>query len=124
MRYVFLMRNDTGGAIQMLSSLVEGPQAFPAALERYGGRFIDVQAVMGRYDAILIAEFDDPAGALSYSLAATAEGQYVEALPAMSPDDLSRADAIARDAARRFSEELAQAIEAATPPEADPSAEE
>jgi uncharacterized protein with GYD domain len=110
-RYVILLRNEAMGADRMLRGLVSGRQEFPRALERFGGRLEDLHAVCGRYDAVAVVDFDDHAGALAFTLAATAQGQYAEALPVFSFEDLARASEVAQAATEDFAREVAERIE-------------
>jgi uncharacterized protein with GYD domain len=99
----------------MLETLTTGLQEYPRALERYGGKNIIVYAVVGRYDAAVIVDFDDYAAVLAFGLAATAQGQYVEALPVYSAEDVARAEEIARSAFTSLCDEVAKFANAAPP---------
>lgn len=90
----------------MLDSLTVGESEFPAEIARFGGRTTGVFAVSGRYDAVVVADFDDEAASLAFALAATSEGQYVEALRVYDSAELQRAESIARQAADEFLAEL------------------
>jgi uncharacterized protein with GYD domain len=112
-RYLLLLRNNSVGAARMLDALTTGFDALPSQLEPYGGTVEQVYALTGRYDAAVLADFESPEGVLAFSLAATADGEYVEALPAFGRGELARAEEIARAAALAFEARVA----AAAPPD-------
>ena len=101
----------------MLGGLVAGKEQFPLMLKRFGGEVIDVHAVSGRYDAVLIAEFPEKSAMLAYTLAATAQGQYAEALPVFEHDDLVRAEELMREAMNRFADDVAEQVDKTFPAE-------
>jgi uncharacterized protein with GYD domain len=101
-RYLLLARNTPEGAERMLGGLRTGLQDFPRALERFGGKFVTAYAVTGRYDIAVIADFKDTAAILAYSLMASAQGQYVEALEVYGKAELGRAQRILRMAQRSY----------------------
>jgi uncharacterized protein with GYD domain len=111
-RYLLLLRSDAVGAARMLDGLTTGFDEFPAQVARYNGTVEALYALAGRYDAAVVVDFAAPEGMVAFSLAATAEGQYVEALPAFRREELLEAEALARDAASSFGKDLAEAIEA------------
>jgi uncharacterized protein with GYD domain len=111
-RYLLLARNSPVGAERMLAGLRAGLQDVPIALERFGGKFIDAYAVTGRYDAVVIADFEDSAAILAYSLLATAQGQYVEALEVFQDAELVRAEGILRHAQETYLSDVRRLEEA------------
>lgn len=113
MRFLFMIRNDAAGASRMLGGLSSGWDDFDDALRRFGGVLVTLYAVAGRYDAVAIADFDDDAAVLAFTLAATSQGQYVEALPVFGRDQVARAEKIARGAATTFMGEMARAVDSA-----------
>jgi uncharacterized protein with GYD domain len=110
---LLLIRNDAVGAARMLQGLTAGWDEFGSTLAGYGGELVDLYALAGRYDAAVIADFADPAGVLAFALAATSQGQYVEALPVFDRESAGRAEESARAAAAGFAAETAKAVDAA-----------
>jgi uncharacterized protein with GYD domain len=98
MRFVMLLRNDAAGAAGMMQSGSEGAAMQEALLRKLGGSDIQLFAVSGRYDVVVIVDFPDVRSALSFSLGATAGGQYVEVLHAYTPGDVDAARALAETA--------------------------
>ena len=97
----------------MLEGLSAGWEGFDGVLGRFGGSLVDLHAVAGRYDAVVVADFDDAAAALAFTLAATSQGQYVEALPVFGRDEVKRAEEIAEKAKTTFMSDAARAVDAA-----------
>jgi uncharacterized protein with GYD domain len=110
-RYVLFLRTDAAGARTMLNGLSVGWDEFGSSLRRFGGELQELHAIAGRFDAIAIVKFGDPAGLLAFSLAATGQGQYVEASPVFDREDISRAETVAREAAEAYRSQAAAALD-------------
>ena len=120
MRFALLVVNDSRGAGTMLAGLSAGWDDFGTTLDRFGGRLVDLYAAIGTYDALVIADFDDPSAVLAYSLAARAEGQNVVSFPLLKDAEIAAAAAVADAAASRFEDELAEAVKVCNGTEHDP----
>jgi uncharacterized protein with GYD domain len=102
--YILLLRNDAVAADLMLRSGREGAKEQERAIEFLGGKVIKQCAVMGRYDVVLMVEFEQDADCLAFSLGAARGGQSVEVLPAFEPAEVDIARERAGQAALRSSE--------------------
>jgi uncharacterized protein with GYD domain len=89
--YVMMMRNDRGGAEQMILGGAAGGADQAAAVAAFDGTLTQQLIVSGQYDLVLVANFGSDAGALGFSLAATAHGQYCEMLRVFDRDEIDRA---------------------------------
>ena len=95
MLVVLLVRNDASGAVGMLQAGAEGADWQRKSIEAYGGRSLHQWAVMGRYDAVVVAEFDALENAIAFSLASSASGQHVDVLPALTHEGFQAAAEVA-----------------------------
>lgn len=86
--YIFLMRNNAGGAKMMLASGNSGATEQARAVEALDGEVVSQWAVTGRFDAVLVARLPDDAAAVALTLGATSIGQYMELLSALDPEEL------------------------------------
>jgi uncharacterized protein with GYD domain len=108
--YVLLMRNNSYGAENMLQSGAVGATFQHKAVEDYGGRLLFQGALAGRFDAIVIAEFE-PEACLAFALAASAQGQYVEQIPVVAPDQVERAAELHFKAQAEMRERISEALD-------------
>jgi uncharacterized protein with GYD domain len=103
---ILLIRNEPGAAAGMLASGSRGATSQRAALKAFGGRAIFQRAVLGRFDAVVAAEFPSEDALVAFGLAASSAGQYVETLVAISPKKLDAARDIAASAAEAQSKRV------------------
>jgi uncharacterized protein with GYD domain len=99
-RYVLLTRNDSLGAGLMLTSGADGAALQRAAVKDFGGEVLHHTATIGHVDAVMVVDFPSPQACIAFCLAANAGGQRVEALQALTPDDMEDASRQAHDVAR------------------------
>jgi uncharacterized protein with GYD domain len=100
--YVLLMRNSDRGAVQMLWTGSRGGDDQAKAIQSFGGSIVCHYPVIGRYDVVSVVEFADDASCLAFGLAATASGQYVEALRTYSHQEIDRACEVAARVSREL----------------------
>jgi uncharacterized protein with GYD domain len=96
-RFVLLFRNDPIAAGAMLAGGRAGAEFLEKTIGQFGGTVEDAIPVTGRYDAVVTCEFPSHEAMLAFSLSATSDGQYVEAMPAISRGELDTARSIARE---------------------------
>jgi uncharacterized protein with GYD domain len=110
-RYLLLIRSDAAGAARMLQALDSGYQELPSAVRRFGGTVERHYALAGRFDAALIVQFESPQGVLAYTLAAGAQGQTVEAIPAFAHEELAEVEDVALGASEAFLQDMQGLLE-------------
>jgi uncharacterized protein with GYD domain len=99
-RFVLLFRNDPLAASAMLAGGSAGADFVEKTIREFGGSVEGAVAVTGRWDAVVISDFPSHEAVLAFSLSASASGQYVEVLPAVSREGLDTAREIASRVAR------------------------
>ncbi|MDQ1685405.1 MAG: hypothetical protein QOC82_2142 [Frankiaceae bacterium] len=92
---ILLIRANAEGAAGMLQGGRLGAEWQQAVISAYGGEVLHQWAVLGRYDAVVVARFDSQEAATAFSLASTAAGQYVELLPGLDVDGFDTAAQLA-----------------------------
>jgi uncharacterized protein with GYD domain len=98
-RFVLLFRNDPLAASAMLAGGSAGADFVEKTIREFGGSVEGAVAVTGRWDAV-VSDFPSHEAVLAFSLSASASGQYVEVLPAVSREGLDTAREIASRVAR------------------------
>lgn len=99
-RYVLLMRNDAMGATLMLHAGADGAKTQREVLEVFGAKVECQCAVMGAYDAVIVADFPSAGACAAFAQDANRSGQYVEQLVALTKADLGEARERVRTAAK------------------------
>jgi uncharacterized protein with GYD domain len=102
--FALLIRNDQAGSSQMLMSGEEGAADQALALDCYDAHVRFQCGLLGHYDALIVADFPSQEAAAAFSLAVSAHGQYVEALPALLPSAISDARRLYIEATNRLVE--------------------
>jgi uncharacterized protein with GYD domain len=87
-KYLILLRNDRVGAAQMLATGAAGASDQKHVVAAFNGNVERLFAVTGRFDAALIVDFPDELSCEAFCLAASAHGQYAEALRALEEQEM------------------------------------
>ena len=104
-QFLILFRNDQTGAFNMARTGGRGASDLTSILDAYKGRSGSIYALSGRYDAMLIATFEDDIGPLALALGATANGQYAEVFRMFELDEVDQAAEMIEKAAEPESSE-------------------
>ncbi len=89
--WLLLVENDAWGAASMASSGALGAQDQREAVSALGGVCVSQWASLGRWDAVLVADFPDDAALLAFVMSAGAGGQHVEPVRLLGVDEAHRA---------------------------------
>jgi uncharacterized protein with GYD domain len=101
LKFVLLVRNYPAGARAMLGAGSQHMAFQDSVVGEFGGDVTQHLTVAGQYDAVVVCEFPSFEAAVAFCLAATADGQYVEALPALDASALQEASQLAENVVRK-----------------------